>query len=105
MRILTPIFALTTALLTGCAGIVTIPQEGRFEAQPKPAGVRITWLVVADPTAKCKELFPATMASRPIIPACAVWAPNKCVIVTGTVTNHQILGHEVRHCFEGNFHD
>jgi len=105
MRILTLIFTLMTALLTGCAGMLTIPEEGKFTANPKPGEVRITWLAVADPTAKCKELFPQTMMRHPVIPACAGWAGDQCLIVTGTPTNHQVLGHEVRHCFEGNFHD
>jgi hypothetical protein len=27
-----------------------------------------------------------------------------CIIHTSTDTTHQILGHELRHCFQGNFH-
>lgn len=27
-----------------------------------------------------------------------------CVIYTGTDTTHQIFGHELRHCFQGSFH-
>ena len=26
-------------------------------------------------------------------------------IITGVETSHAILGHELRHCFEGRFHD
>ena len=28
-----------------------------------------------------------------------------CVIYTSTNTTHQIFGHELRHCFQGRFHD
>lgn len=27
-----------------------------------------------------------------------------CVVYTGTSTSHQVLGHEVRHCYHGDFH-
>ena len=38
--------------------------------------------------------------------ACAVWyVPQKqCTIVTSPKVTHTVLGHEVRHCFEGHFH-
>jgi hypothetical protein len=38
--------------------------------------------------------------------ACAVWTKttNECKIITGPNPNHLVLGHEVRHCFEGHFH-
>lgn len=28
-----------------------------------------------------------------------------CIIHTSTALTHQILGHELRHCFQGNFHE
>jgi hypothetical protein len=41
---------------------------------------------------------------------CSFWsnpAPNKtniCTVITGKITDHDTVGHEVRHCFQGNFH-
>jgi hypothetical protein len=29
---------------------------------------------------------------------------NSCTIVTGKTTNFHTIGHEVRHCLQGNFH-
>ena len=97
--------SLCAALLSGCSSMLTIPKEGMFEAKPKAGEMRITWVAVANSTAMCKKLFPESMHHYPIIPACAGWNELQCVIVTGITTNHQVLGHEVRHCFEGNFHD
>ena len=38
--------------------------------------------------------------------ACAIWyVPHKsCTIVTGPQVTHTVLGHELRHCFEGHYH-
>ena len=93
------------ALLSGCSGMLTIPKEGRFTPNPLSEETKITWLVVDNPTEICKKFFPEAMHHHPVIPACAGWTEDRCVIVTGKVTNHQILGHEVRHCFEGFFHE
>ena len=43
---------------------------------------------------------------------CAQWDENlvggltyiRCMIHTGKETSHEIVGHEVRHCFEAHFH-
>lgn len=29
---------------------------------------------------------------------------NSCTIVTGKTTNYHTIGHEMRHCLQGNFH-
>ena len=41
--------------------------------------------------------------------ACSFWDPavnrtNVCTIITGNFTDQDTVGHEVRHCFQGNFH-
>jgi hypothetical protein len=36
--------------------------------------------------------------------ACSFWSDNQCVVVTDKVTTMHTLGHEVRHCFQGNWH-
>ncbi|WP_133239976.1 hypothetical protein [Limnohabitans planktonicus] len=38
--------------------------------------------------------------------ACAVWnvKTNVCTIMTEPNAPDEVLGHEVRHCFEGHFH-
>ena len=100
--------ALALALLaTGCSITTHIPPELAFESKPVANGIQITWVPSDNPTAECKRLFPKPMTYHPVIAACAGWdrTANTCTVVTGTTTTHQILGHEIRHCFEGNFHD
>ena len=38
--------------------------------------------------------------------ACAVWnvKTNVCTIISEPHASEEVLGHEVRHCFEGHFH-
>lgn len=36
--------------------------------------------------------------------ACSFWSKNTCTIIVEYKTNNDILGHELRHCFQGNFH-
>jgi hypothetical protein len=43
------------------------------------------------------------------VDACSYWdrsltGPDKCLIITAPTTNFHQLGHEVRHCIQGNFH-
>lgn len=42
------------------------------------------------------------------VEACSFWdsSPinNKCTIVVGQTTNYHTIGHEMRHCLQGNFH-
>jgi hypothetical protein len=49
--------------------------------------------------------IPISPISRPM--ACAYWNVKRreCTVVTPEVTGFNYVGHEVRHCFEGAFHD
>jgi hypothetical protein len=42
------------------------------------------------------------------VEACSFWdaskTNNKCTIVVGQTTNYHTIGHEMRHCLQGNFH-
>lgn len=48
---------------------------------------------------------PISPTSRPM--ACAFWNVKRreCTVVTPELTGYNYVGHEVRHCFEGAFHD
>jgi hypothetical protein len=52
----------------------------------------------------------ARLGSGQKMDGCSFWsnpAPNKsnmCTVITAKTTDHDTLGHEVRHCFQGNFH-
>lgn len=36
--------------------------------------------------------------------ACSFWEGKTCTIITKKQTNMHALGHELRHCFQGNWH-
>ena len=36
--------------------------------------------------------------------ACSFWEGNTCTIITSQKPTMHSLGHEVRHCFQGNWH-
>jgi hypothetical protein len=70
--------------------------------------VRISWEVRNDVAHFCAHAKSMGRDQSYLTPpmACAVWDIMKaeCTVVTGPVTTHVALGHELRHCFEGHFH-
>lgn len=38
------------------------------------------------------------------VQACSFFDGNSCTVITGKQTTMHSLGHEVRHCFQGNWH-
>lgn len=103
-------------VLGGCTTIDNLPARELEPFVPKVLSepnakkmVVVTWEVRNDVSEYCKTTVAQTPAivhffTPPV--ACARWDPgrNVCTIVTGPSTNHVVLGHEVRHCFEGRFH-
>ena len=72
------------------------------------ASTSITWQTVPDVDVACRhEYRKLGMRSkeRHRFLACAVRTTNQCLIITGESTTHEILGHEMRHCYDGQFHD
>lgn len=102
-------------LLTGCQTL----REGELAAieyqafTPKdPASrlmneVKMRWEVRDDVSAYCAKTIGMSHLQAKTTPpvACAIWhvATKQCTIVTGPSTSHVVIGHEVRHCFEGAF--
>jgi hypothetical protein len=70
--------------------------------------VSITWLVVDDIRQACHKEHNrrgfAAMKVYPDIDACSFWEDNKCTIITKKNPTMHDVGHEVRHCFQGNWH-
>jgi hypothetical protein len=70
--------------------------------------VRISWELREDVAQFCTQAKSngrqQSYMATPM--ACAIWDILKaeCTIVTGPVTSHVAVGHELRHCFEGQFH-
>jgi hypothetical protein len=70
--------------------------------------VRINWEVRDDVAHFCSHAKSMGREQSYLTPpmACAIWDIPKaeCTVVTGPLTSHVALGHELRHCFEGHFH-
>ena len=70
--------------------------------------VRITWEVREDVAHLCGFASRMGREQSYLTPplGCAFWDILKaeCTIVTGPVTSHVAIGHELRHCFEGHYH-
>lgn len=89
------------------------PQVDRVRFEPMPSEQRL----INEPKVKvlarkdgydfCARItgIPVGPNSRPM--ACAYWNVKRkeCTVVTPEVTGYNYLGHELRHCFEGAFHD
>lgn len=108
--------ALVMAVLTGCASTqgASLPMSELESFTPAAASarvmndVKVRWEVRPDVSEFCGRAAKITTAQAFFTPpvACAVWnvASKECVIITGQQVSHVALGHELRHCFEGNFH-
>ena len=66
----------------------------------------IKWVRVDNPTERClSEANSRWFVKLPKnVQACSFWKGNQCVIITNKYTTMHQLGHETRHCFQGNFH-
>lgn len=102
------------ALLQGCVTPTLIPpavDQVRFTPLPVQKRTieepRVKFLPREDGFEYCARItgIPVTPTSRPM--ACAFWNVKRkeCTIVTPLNTGYNYLGHELRHCLEGAFHD
>lgn len=70
--------------------------------------VRINWEVRDDVAHFCAHAKSMGREQSYLTPpmGCAIWdiLRAECTVVTGPLTSHVALGHELRHCFEGHFH-
>jgi hypothetical protein len=97
-------FAAIMLTLSGCSSLVIENQHVKAELGKDTS--QVTWIRLPfnELQKVCSRAY-KHIESNPY-QACAVWSPNRklCYIYTGLETTHQILGHELRHCFQGNFH-
>jgi hypothetical protein len=69
--------------------------------------IQLSWDIRPDASEVCAKLSKKSqVANGPAPVACAIWTVTKkhCTIITTANPNHVVLGHELRHCFEGHFH-
>lgn len=103
-------------VLTGCASVqgpsLPVSELESFVPVPHHArlmnDVKVRWEVRENVAEVCGRAAKISAAQAWMTPplACAMWnvASKECVIITGKRVSHVELGHELRHCFEGNFH-
>ena len=103
-------------VLTGCASVqgpsLPVSELESFVPVPHHArlmnDVKVRWEVRENVAEVCGRAAKISAAQAWMTPplACAMWnvASKECVIITGKRVSHGELGHELRHCFEGNFH-
>jgi hypothetical protein len=101
------LLAAFSVMAAGCAHQEQYRHYERFD----PLGIKkwpvsISWVVEDNVQARCGEIMKDD--SRPY-DACAVWpkdpAIQSCIIFTGNKNvSTAVIGHEIRHCFEGLFH-
>lgn len=100
--------ALLTLLLSGCSGqmIFLLPEED-FPVANKSKMVQITWITDSNPNERCSRMANAKPSATKRFVGCAAYdeSANTCTIVTSPTTTNEVIGHEMRHCFEGQFHD
>ena len=81
-----------------------------FEAQERYEDVTVGWIVTDDVAQTCNMAFALSgnrVRYNDSILACAVVyrVSNTCVIYTAKRLSLAVLGHEIRHCFEGAWHE
>lgn len=107
------LLAQLSVVCLGLMGCAALPNQEYADFVPlqttqrQMEGVKIIWEVRDDAAAYCQQKQQSqggTVQGTHV--ACAIWSVQKkeCRIVTSNVVSHVVLGHEVRHCFEGHFH-
>jgi hypothetical protein len=104
------LIVLLLPMLAACYTIAPSEYES-FTAQPIDKrimnDIQLSWDIRPDASEVCAKLSKKSqVANGPAPVACAIWTVTKkhCTIITTANPNHVVLGHELRHCFEGHFH-
>jgi hypothetical protein len=90
----------TALLLIGCSSFTAKPYEERVTES-----TIVTWLIFDDVESECIKAGVKEPGPFKHLLGCAIYNKKVCRIVTGKTTSMEILGHELRHCFEGKFHE
>lgn len=85
-------------------GVVPVDYNQSFTARQKYEEMRISWTVVDNAAIVCNAMM-HKKAYDPTIKACAWRSGIVCEITTERNLDLAILGHEIRHCYEGKWHD
>jgi hypothetical protein len=91
-------------LLSFLAPAVHAGPDVQFIQKPEAQTVTITWITAGDITKHCESVGLPYRYDGWLGCATVSVDGKSCVIYTNKHTSHEILGHEIRHCFQGNFH-
>jgi len=81
--------------------------DAMFDARPiRVQTITVTWKSVPNVQQSCESISKQRGLGGfgYAVDACAFWHKDQCLIVTGHQTSMHQLGHELRHCFMGEFH-
>lgn len=92
------------ALITGCQ---TLGEA--FKVDNRVSSTVVHWMTTDDVEGTCNRSMAIVDQQHRylhFVQGCAIFMidHSSCVIITGKNTTESILGHELRHCFEGQFH-
>jgi hypothetical protein len=93
--------AVTASLLTACS---TTPTTSPISYSQT---TKIQWRKVPNVDEYCRQALPDKKSKETkVYQGCAVWSKveSKCTIVTGYKEDLAVIGHELKHCFNGEFH-
>jgi len=99
------IIFILVAFLGGCAAILFGTPFQAMDINDRLTNrTTVAWELVDDVDATCRKLN-LHVEEGATIYGCALMSTNSCKIYTGRTTTVAVLGHELRHCFEGNWHE
>jgi hypothetical protein len=81
--------------------------ESKFDASKNETmDVKLRWVVVKDIDAACnaEQKKRGGKVFKFSVQACSFWENKECVIMTPKMASIHNLGHEVLHCFRGDYH-
>ena len=99
--------ALVAIILTGCAtapppALLTSSTDLEFQTQNAYATKAVTVIPVDNISETCQGLSSLHQGKNFL--GCAKYNNRACTIYVSRTTRLSILGHELRHCFEGHWH-
>lgn len=96
---------ISAAVISGCATYQHPAHNPTVVVEVGQRTTQVAWVVVEDVNATCRQLGIVKYPGMEIY-ACARWRRDfsYCEIYTGKNTTHHALGHELQHCFDGNYH-
>jgi len=92
-------YVFVVLLLVGCSTFTAKPYEERVTE-----ATIVTWLTFDDIEKECIKAGSKDPGPLRNILGCVRYSAKTCRIYTGKTTTMETLGHELRHCFEGKFH-